>query len=93
MHIEAFKARAGLDYILTSSGYYSYLKQLYKNSRAYQNVVCNAMCSLVMHTKCFECNLSKEQAVIYLSAMLFLKVHLCLIIQFTLYHYTRNSYL
>ena len=45
---------------------------------SYQNIVCIAMWSLVMHSNCLEWGISKEQMVI---------VHLYLILFILLYHY------
>ena len=45
------------------------------------------MLFLVTYSNCFEWNLLKEQTVINLSAMLLLKVHLCLL----LHRYTLNN--
>ena len=45
----------------------------------FQTAVCIAVQSLVTYSNCFQWNLSKEQMVINFSAMLSLKVCLCLI--------------
>ena len=53
---------------------------------SFKNIVYIVMLSLVTCFNCLECNLSKEQMVIKLFAILLLKVCYCLI----LYHYTIN---
>ena len=63
----------------------SYTSKELKNRTvlSFQNIICVAMWSYVMYSNCFECNLLKEQMVINLSAMLLLKVRLCLILFIT----------
>ena len=50
------------------------------------------MLSLVMYSNCFEQNISKQQVVINLSAMLLLQVLLCLLLFITVsLHYKINN--
>ena len=53
------------------------------------------MLSLVMYSNCFEQNVLKQQVVINLSAMLLLKVLLCLLLFITvsLYYKINNDYI
>ena len=59
----------------------------------FQNVVCIDMWSLVMYSNYLGWNLAIKQMVVNFSAMLLLKVHLCLILFITVSLHINNGYI